>query len=141
MDRQAFLPLISFGLFNNFIRQIMKTNFHYSFICIAPLFISMTVWAQSIVSTDIKVYGNCTMCKKRIEKALDHNGIKQAVWDVKTKNLHVVYNSSKISVQEIHQLVADAGHDTDLIKAKDEVYATLPFCCLYREGNSAPHQQ
>jgi hypothetical protein len=73
------------------------------------------------------------MCKKRIETALDHTGIKTASWDTQTKNLAVVYNSKKISEQGIHELIASTGHDTEKVKAKDEVYATLPFCCLYRD--------
>jgi len=86
-----------------------------------------------IVKADIKVYGNCGMCKMRIQKALDRTGIKTSNWDTTTKNLSVVYNSSKISEQKIHELIAEIGHDTDKAKAKDEVYAKLPFCCLYRD--------
>jgi hypothetical protein len=85
------------------------------------------------VQSTIKVYGNCGMCKKRIETALDTKGIKLASWDSKTKDLQVVYNASKITEIEIHQLVASVGHDTDKVKAKDEIYADLPFCCLYRD--------
>jgi cation transport ATPase len=73
------------------------------------------------------------MCKARIEKVLDHKGIKKATWNSQTKQLDVVYNSGKITEQKIHELVASAGHDTEKVKAKDEVYATLPFCCLYRD--------
>jgi len=90
-------------------------------------------FAQKTTQANIKVYGNCGMCKKRIETALDSKGIKQATWDSKTKELVVVYNSSKITEMDIHQLVASVGHDTDKVKAKDEVYADLPFCCLYRD--------
>jgi mercuric ion binding protein len=97
-------------------------------------FAALSVNAQSKnVKTNIKVYGNCAMCKKRIETALDTKGVKQAIWDTKTKELQVVYASSKITEQEIHQLVAAVGHDTDKVKANDEVYAELPFCCLYRD--------
>ena len=97
-------------------------------------FVALSASAQTKnVKTNIKVYGNCAMCKKRIETALDTKGVKQAIWDSKTKELQVVYVSSKISEQEIHQLVAAVGHDTDKVKANDEVYAELPFCCLYRD--------
>lgn len=90
--------------------------------------------AQSKITTaSLKVYGNCSMCKKRIEAALDKPGIRQAVWDVKTKLLQVTYHSQKISEQQIHQALALAGHDTEKAKATDEVYAGLPFCCLYRD--------
>ncbi len=85
------------------------------------------------IRANIKVYGNCGMCKARIEKALDRSGIKTATWDPETKNLDVVYNSKKITEQEIHQIVASVGHDTDKVKATNEVYSDLPFCCLYRD--------
>jgi len=89
--------------------------------------------AKGVVTDTIKVYGNCTMCKNRIETALDHKGIKQAKWDPKTKDLVVAYNPSKITEQQIHEIVASVGHDTDKVKAKVEVYSGLPFCCLYRD--------
>ena len=90
--------------------------------------------AQSKTSrSEFKVYGNCGMCKNRIETALDHPGIKFAEWNTETKNLEVVYNNRKITEKEIHKLIADVGHDTDSVKANTEVYAKLPFCCLYRD--------
>lgn len=81
----------------------------------------------------IKVFGNCGMCKERIETALDKGGVKLANWDSKTKNLEVVYNPKKITEMQIHELIAGVGHDTEKVKAKDDVYADLPFCCLYRD--------
>ena len=109
----------------------MKTKFIY--IIPVLLLIASSVSAQKTVKASIKVYGNCFMCKQRIEATLDHTGIKFAQWDSKSKNLEIVYNSNKISEQKIHELIAAAGHDTEKVKAKDEVYAKLPFCCLYRD--------
>jgi periplasmic mercuric ion binding protein len=102
-------------------------------IIIVGLSLSNNALAQKSAEASIKVYGNCGMCKKRIETALDHKGIKQAAWDTKSKELKVVYNPAKVTELEIHQIVASVGHDTDKVKAKDEVYADLPFCCLYRD--------
>lgn len=113
----------------------MKTKivFFFSLLC---LVLASGLYAQSkIVKSTIKVYGNCVLCKNRIETALDHKGIKQASWNPKTKNLEVVYNSQKITELQIHEIIAAVGHDTDKVKAKDEVYATLPFCCLYRDSD------
>jgi mercuric ion binding protein len=112
----------------------MKTRiaFIITFICIAIASFAQTK-SSKVVTADIKVYGNCGMCKERIEAALDTKGVKQAKWDPTTKNLNVVYVPSKITEQQICDIVAKAGHDTDKSKAKDEVYAKLPFCCLYRD--------
>jgi len=109
---------------------LMKTKILILIISVS----SIVAFAQSkVITASIKVYGNCAMCKHRIETALDHKGIKTAKWDTKTKELQVVYNSDKISELQIHEIVASVGHDTDKVKAKDEVYSELPFCCLYRD--------
>ena len=113
------------------IQKIMKSIISFF---ILVLIGSTAALAQSKVEKiSITVYGNCTMCKNRIEAALDHKGIKTAVWSAKTKKLDVVYVPSKITEQQIHEIVASVGHDTDKVKAKDEVYSDLPFCCLYRD--------
>jgi copper chaperone CopZ len=112
----------------------MKTNIIYIFLFAIAIFVAPSAFGQGKnVTASIKVYGNCGMCKERIETALDHPGIKVAKWDTKSKNLEVVYNSKKITEQKIHEIIAEVGHDTDKAKAKDEVYAKLPFCCLYRD--------
>lgn len=116
----------------------MKTNL---IIIIFFALLSSATFAQTtpesasakVVTANIKVYGNCGMCKDRIEKALDYKGVKQAKWNVTTKNLEVVYVPAKITEKKIRELVSTAGHDTDSTKAKDAVYAKLPFCCLYRD--------
>ena len=122
-----------------------KFIFLFSFLVFTAMcliFTALQLSAQSkVVKANIKVYGNCSMCKHRIETALDVTGIKLAEWDPKTKNLEVVYNSSKISAQQIMAALAAVGHDTDTVKAKDEVYAKLPFCCLYRDNMTIEHHQ
>src|SRR5690554_328442 len=112
----------------------MKTNI-LSIFCFILLSSAVTasIAQDKNAKATIKVYGNCGMCEARIEAALDKAGIKHASWDVRTKNLEVVYNAKKISEQQIHELIAAVGHDTDKVKAKNEVYAELPYCCLYRD--------
>jgi mercuric ion binding protein len=112
----------------------MKTKLTF-FLLTTFIFAGIALGQPTVITATIKVYGNCTMCKERIEKALDYKGIKKATWDTKSKDLVVVYNSSKINEQQIHELIAGVGHDTDKVKAKDDVYAALPFCCLYRDHN------
>jgi periplasmic mercuric ion binding protein len=104
------------------------------FVFILLIISSFGALAQSkIVTSKIKVFGNCTQCKQRIETALEVKGIKTATWNSTSKELEVVYNKSKISERKIHEIVASVGHDTELVKANDSVYSDLPFCCLYRD--------
>ena len=78
-----------------------------------------------------KVYGNCGMCKSRIEAALKVNGISNANWDVKTKMLAVTYNPHEISLEDINKKIAAVGHDTETVKADDKTYSNLMGCCQY----------
>jgi outer membrane receptor for ferrienterochelin and colicin/copper chaperone CopZ len=86
---------------------------------------------DSIVT--FKVFGNCEMCKNRIEKAAKGKGVFSVAWDVDTKILSLDYDPSGTSPEKVQQRIADAGHDTQLKKAKDFVYNELPDCCHYRE--------
>ncbi|MBN8833681.1 MAG: hypothetical protein ABS68_09165 [Niastella sp. SCN 39-18] len=79
----------------------------------------------------IKVYGECGMCKSRIQNVLKLDGITAAVWDMETKLLTVTYNPKTISNDDIHKKVAAVGHDTDKYQADDKVYDKLPGCCQY----------
>ena len=84
----------------------------------------------------IMVYGNCAMCKRRIEGSLDYiKGIHSVDWDIDTKVLTVKYDNEKITKDEIKKKVAAAGHDTDKFIAKKEVYDKLPGCCQYERPN------
>jgi len=79
-----------------------------------------------------KVYGNCEMCKKRIESSLKGNSaIISADWNVKTKVIKVVYDPHIITLDKIHQLIAEAGHDTEKVKTSESTYKKLPGCCQY----------
>jgi periplasmic mercuric ion binding protein len=97
---------------------------------VALTMIGSAAFAQT--KTDkIKVLGNCGMCKKRIETGLKDAAITSAVWDKDTKFLTVSYDSAKINNEAIQQKIADLGHDTPKMKAKNETYDKLPGCCKY----------
>lgn len=88
-------------------------------------------------SDSIKVWGNCGMCKSRIEKAAKAEGATEAFWNKETKMLSVTYDASKTSNDAIQKKVASVGHDTEKFMADDKVYSKLPGCCLYdRKGST-----
>jgi len=80
----------------------------------------------------IKVSGNCSLCKTRIEKAAKVDGVTKADWSDKTKMLTLVYNPMKVKSDDIQKKIAAAGHDTPKYKATDKAYNALPSCCKYR---------
>lgn len=79
----------------------------------------------------IKVYGECGMCQKRIQKALKLEGIETATWNTETKLLIVNYNPKTISNDAIQKKVAAIGHDTEKYRAETNTYDNLPGCCHY----------
>jgi periplasmic mercuric ion binding protein len=78
-----------------------------------------------------KVWGNCGMCKTRIEKAVKEDGATSADWDVKTKMLTVTFDHSKSSVDGLSKKLATVGHDTEKYRSDDKTYDALPACCKY----------
>lgn len=92
------------------------------------------------IQTDtVTVNGVCDMCKNRIEKAAIIKGVKMAEWDKYAQKLTVIYKSKKTDIQTICSAVAEAGHDTKKVKAKEEAYASLPDCCAYRNSELEVH--
>jgi hypothetical protein len=108
------------------------------FVILAAFVAAPLLLAQdgSPVEAKFKVYGNCGMCKKRIEKAVSINEVKFAKWDKTSKLLTVAYLPEKITLDSLQHRVAAVGHDTDRFKAPDSVYAALPACCLYRAAGT-----
>lgn len=85
------------------------------------------------VKTDtIYAKGNCGHCKERIEETvLGIKGVSNASWDPSFARLVCTYDASVTSNREIQKVIASVGHDTDLFRADDKVYKSLPGCCKY----------
>ena len=118
----------------------MKTIIRSTVIILAFLLSASHVSAQEkdkkVETAKFVVKGNCNMCKDRIENAALIKGVKLVEWDKVTDTLTVIYRVDKVKLDDLHKAVAEVGHDTEKVKAKDEVYTKLPAGCLYRDGSS-----
>jgi periplasmic mercuric ion binding protein len=83
------------------------------------------------ITTSFKVWGNCGMCKRTIERSLKTNGVKYSSWNVDSKMLTISYSPKKITEADIHKRIAAVGYDTEKERAADEVYNNLHGCCQY----------
>jgi hypothetical protein len=92
--------------------------------------------AQEVSETEFHVAGNCSQCKTRIEKAVTIKGVKFARWNKSTKMLKVALVTGAVTTDSLQRRLAAVGHDTEAYKANDDVYGSLPACCLYRNGAS-----
>ena len=100
------------------------------------LFVTLSTQAQDKKNKnakyDIEVSGNCDLCKKRIEKAaFSVKGVKSADYHLDDNTLHLIINEEKCSILDVKKAIANVGHDTDEVKATDEVYENLHGCCHY----------
>jgi hypothetical protein len=86
---------------------------------------------KNLKEETVKVYGNCGMCKKNIEKAGTEKGVSKTIWDKNTDMATITIDSKKTTIDEVLKKIAAAGYDSDKYRAKDEVYNDLHGCCQY----------
>ena len=109
----------------------MKTLFFVTLFAIPMLGYALS----STETTEIKVYGSCGMCKARIENNAMVEGVETAKWSQKTQTLTLTYNADNTSLDKVHDKIAGSGHDTEKVKADDDVYKSLPACCHYERAD------
>ncbi len=92
------------------------------------LTIQIAVKAQT--PTQLKVAGNCGMCKSSIEKAAKSAGASTASWDMDAKLLTLVFDG-KTNLDKIETAIAAVGYDTEHKTATKAAYDALHECCKY----------
>lgn len=113
----------------------------FKFFAVAAMSLfAISVNAQTKTDT-IKVYGECGMCKNRIQKTLKIDGIIMADWGTETKFLVVTYDTTQISNDDIQKKIAAVGHDTEKYTADDKVYEKLPGCCHYERKKTEKKEE
>ena len=99
--------------------------FSFAFILVASICFAQTK------TESLKVSGECSTCKKKIESAAKKAGATYAVWDVDSKELTVKYNSTSTNTAKIEKSIAASGYDTPDFKATEAAYHKLDKCCQY----------
>ncbi len=79
----------------------------------------------------IKIYGNCGMCKKTIEKAGTKNKLYSTDWNEETKFAIITYDSKKSQLDDVLKSIALSGYDNSTYLAPEEAYNNLHECCKY----------
>lgn len=113
----------------------MKTikNLVYAFIAMV---ITGNVHAQfpNTKTTQLRISGNCEMCKSTIEKSGSRKGEAKVEWDKKSKIATITYDSLKQTSNDILKRIALAGYDNEKFLAPDAAYSKLPDCCKYERS-------
>lgn len=123
----------------------MKTVTIFLAFILATSTLSSNAQSEPVKKETVKVWGNCSMCKSKIEKAAIAAGATAAKWDADTHLLEVSFNADKTSLKNIEEKIGSAGYDTKNITANNEAYSKLPGCCKYdrkvAETTAKPKQE
>ena len=91
--------------------------------------------STALKTTSFRVAGACGMCKERIERAAKTvSWVVVADWDAETYILTLRYRDMGEDLLRVHQAIAQVGHDTELVRAKDSDYDSLHHCCQYERN-------
>lgn len=107
---------------------------------VAGLLSTTVTYAQikNAKTETIKVYGNCGMCEKTIEKAGSKSKLYKTDWNEDTKMASITYESKKTTADAVLKNIALSGYDNASFLAPDEAYNKLHGCCKYdRESKTA----
>ena len=119
-------------------------NTYKKLLIATTILVSFTSCEAQIKNTKtetVKIYGNCDMCEKTIEKAGNLNKIAKVDWDTDTKMAILTYDSLKTNTNEILKRIALAGYDSDTFLAPNDTYSKLPECCQYDRVAKVPAKE
>ncbi len=107
--------------------------------------LSITACTASIKNTviqNVKIYGNCDICKATIEKAGSSNNSFKTIWNKDSKIAAVTFDKEKTNLAAVLKQIALAGYDNEQYLAPTESYKQLKACCqyerAYKQHNSLP---
>ena len=85
---------------------------------------------KKVMTSIINTSAECNSCKVRLEEKLNHiTGIRFAELNIESKDLKVSYNSKKISLNKIRNIISKVGYNADDIPANANSVKKLPDCC------------
>lgn len=104
-------------------------NLLFLFMVMAMIFI--TSCKNNVVETEVHVWGNCDIAKKKIDSAAKMEGVLKADWNKETRLLSLKFDSTKVSLDNILKNISMAGFDNERYFADDYAYEQLPDSCKY----------
>lgn len=109
-----------------------KATFLLANVAILLCFVGCSAGVKNAKMVSVKIFGNCEMCKERIEKVANVSGESEAIWDKSTKMLSLSFDSTKTNSDAILKKIAESGHDNEKFSAEEKTYRELPECCQYK---------
>jgi len=121
--------------------NIIKRSVALLMIVSFSFFLSCNAQIENARTETVKIYGNCGMCEKTIEKAGNLKKTAIVNWNKDTKIATVTYDTEKTNQAEILKRIALAGYDSDSFLAPNDAYNKLPECCRYERSHLAQNER
>ena len=109
-------------------KSILKIFVAFTMMLSTTMLFSQT---KNLKTENVKIYGNCGMCKSTIEEAGNLKKIAKVEWDKDSKMATLTFDSKKTSKEEILKRIALAGYDNEQFLAPDDLYSKLPASYQY----------
>ena len=107
----------------------MRSLYYILFFLSLGLFSCKTQTAEK--TEMFKVWGNCEKCKATIESSIAVDGVTEKKWDAESTLMTVKFDTTKITLDDIQQLIAKSCYDNDGYYGDDYAYGKLQDCCQY----------
>ena len=125
------LPIITIKM--NYLSSSSGLRVHFRVSVVTPLFLLLALCSYSQSTIHVNVAGNCDMCKANIESATATvPGVISADYDLDQNLLDVRVREDQFTLTDLGNALSQAGYDSDLATASQEVYDQLAACCQYR---------
>jgi len=120
------------------IRNLLQANL---FILTLLILNSCDAQIKHTTTVQAKVFGNCEMCQKTIQKAAFVKGQAKANWSPDTQIAEITFDSTKTNLDAVLKRIADAGYDNQRFTAPQAAYDSLPSCCQYERAAKGIQKQ
>jgi hypothetical protein len=120
--------------------------FSFVIICLFSTKINSQVMAQKPEWINIKSSNlRCWICKERLESYVDkeskanyESGIAQMKFNLFSSEIRIQYYPDRITLDDIREIINNAGFDADSSKATESSYKKLPPLCKRNEDGGGP---
>lgn len=114
--------------------SLLKKIQHIILPLLSMAIVGCDIQIRNAKTETVVVYGNCSMCKKKIDAAGSIKGVAEVEWNEDSKQARITYDSQKSNINEILKHIASSGYDSDSFRATDDAYDKLHKCCQYERA-------
>lgn len=101
------------------------------------ILLALTSCTDNRIRTSFFTQGGCEDCQRYIEEILSsQKGVDSVSWNYQTSMTEVVFDTTRISEDELQQILSKNGFSTTFFEADTSRQKDLPECCTQSVNRS-----